>query len=176
MYANPHPASYRQRHERLRDALLHTSAAAISCVALVGAVVVGTGWLYLLRDLHGLALGPTFSGALPLQQLAGGDAQPLGRMVVAWLPTGLALGVVLRAGTRMSLPVRGAIAAAGSAVLLICASAVSDAVAQNDAVRHHVSGSLSRGGIWLAVALIALGVVIAPQMSGRGEAAAAIRS
>jgi hypothetical protein len=175
MYADPHPAHYRQRHERLHNALIHTSAAVIGCVALIGGVVVGTGWLYLLRELHGLAVGPAFSGALPLQQLAGGDAQPLGRMVVAWLPTGVALGLVLGTATRMSRPVRGAFAAAGSALLLLFASAVSDAVAQNDAVRHHISSSLSRNGIWLAAALVTLGVLIAPPWARRGEAAAAIR-
>jgi hypothetical protein len=173
MYADPHPAQYRQHQDRLRNALLHTSAALISCVALIAAVVAGTGWLYLLRDLHGLAFGPAFSGALPLQQLAGGDAQPLGRMVVAWLPTGLALGVVLGAATRMSRPLRATLAAVGSAVLLLFASAVSDAVAQNDTVRQHISGSLSRSGIWLAVALLTLGVLISPPWARRGEAAAA---
>lgn len=177
MNANPHPAQYGGGYERARQALLHTSAAIATCLALIVAVVVGTGWLYLLRHLHGLAFGPTLKGALPLQQLAGDDAQPLGRMVVAWVPTGLALGIALTAATRLPRLGRGGATAVGSALLLLASSAVSDAVAENDAVRSHISTALSSGGVWLSVALLTAGVLIAPPWSvrRRGGAVAASR-
>ena len=135
------------------------------CVVI--AVVAGTGWLYLLREFHGLAAGPRFDGALPLQRLARGDAQPLLRMIVAWLPAGLALGASLAVLTRLPRWGRVLCAAFGSAVLLLLASAVSDAIAENDSVGSHVSNAFSRDGVWLAVGLVALGVLIAPAWSGR---------
>jgi len=113
------------------------------------------------------------TGALPLQQLAGGDAQPLLRMVVAWLPAGIAVGVALGALTRMSRPARAALTALVSAVLLLAASAVSDAIAQNDAVHEHVSAAFSRQAIWLAVGLLTLGTLIAPRWAGGLDAPAA---
>jgi hypothetical protein len=117
------------------------------------------------------------NGALPLQQLAGGDAQPLLRMMVAWLPAGIAVGVALAALTRLSRPARVAVTAIVSALLLLAASAVSDSIAENDAVRTHVSAAFSRQAIWLAVALLAIGVLIAPRWAGaRGGPAAPSRS
>lgn len=139
----------------------------------MAAVCAGTGWVYLLRQGHDLAVGPSVNGALPLQQLAGGDAQPLMRMVVAWLPAGIAAGVALGALTRLSRPLRVAIAAVVGAVLLLVASAVSDSIAQNDAVREHVSAAFSRQAIWLAVALLAIGALIAPRWAGARAAPAA---
>jgi hypothetical protein len=113
------------------------------------------------------------NGALPLQQLAGGDAQPLLRMVVSWLPAGIAVGVALGALTRLSRPARAAIAAVVSALLLLAASAVSDSIAQNDAVHRHVSAAFSRQAIWLAVALLAIGALIAPRWARAPGAPAA---
>jgi hypothetical protein len=174
MHAPHSPAQHHRAGEQARQILLHTSAAIATCIALLIAVVAGTGWLYLLRDLHGLAFGPHFQGALPLQQLAGNDAQPLGRMLVAWLPAGLALGFVLRSITGLPRLTQAAIAALGSALILIPASAISDAVALNDPV--HLSHSFSRDGIWLAVGLMALGVLIAPPWSPRARGGVAVAS
>ena len=53
--------------------------------ALVVITAAGVGWLYLLRDAGALALGPHVPETLPLQRLAHGDAQPLARLVAAWL-------------------------------------------------------------------------------------------
>jgi hypothetical protein len=137
------------------------------------AVCAGTGWVYLLRQGHDLGLGPSVKGALPLQQLAGGDAQPLLRMVVAWLPAGVAVGVALGALTRLSRPARAALTAVVSAALLLAASAISDSIAQNDAIREHVSAAFSRQAIWLAVGLLTLGALIAPRWPGGRDAPAA---
>lgn len=136
-------------------------------------VVAGTGWLYILRDLHFPASGPLLDGALPLQQLAGGASQPLSRMLVAWLPAGLALGVTLATLTRIPRPSRAALVVATAAAMLLVANAVSDAITQNNAVREHISSSLNRSGIWLAVGLLALGTLIAPPWWARRSGAAA---
>ncbi|MGZ4203229.1 MAG: hypothetical protein ACXVRH_14375 [Thermoleophilaceae bacterium] len=136
------------------------------------AVATGTGWVYLLRELHVLALGPRLDGALPLQQLAGGDAEPLIRMVVAWLPAGVAAGLALDALTPLTRLGRAALAALLSAAMLIVASAVSDSIAQNDAVHTHLSAAASQGAVWLAAGLIGLGVVIAPRWVADSAAAA----
>ncbi|HET8672411.1 MAG TPA: hypothetical protein VFL87_02150 [Thermoleophilaceae bacterium] len=136
-------------------------------------VVAGTGWLYMLRDLHFPASGPMLDGALPLQQLAGGASQPLSRMLVAWLPAGLALGVTLVGLTRIPRMVRVALVIPSSALLLLVANAVSDAITQNNAVNQHISSSFTRSGIWLAVGLLALGTLIAPPWWARRSGAAA---
>jgi hypothetical protein len=137
----------------------------------------GTGWLYLLRDRHVLRSGPLVHGALPLQQLAGGDAQPLIRMVVAWLPAGIAAGVALGALTRLPRALRAAATAIAGAVLLLAASAISDSIAQNDAVSGHVSAAFSNQAVWVAVVLLAAGALIAPPWArGPGAVAAASRS
>jgi hypothetical protein len=139
----------------------------------VVSVVAGTGWLYLLRDLHFPASGPLLDGALPLQQLAGGASQPLSRMLAAWLPAGVALGVTLAALTRIPRPLRVALVAPVAAALLLVANAVSDAIAQNNPVGQHISSSLTRSGVWLAVGLLALGTLIAPPWWARRSDAAA---
>ena len=155
-------------HSRRRSgrAALHGLARALATIAaftaVVTAVVVGTGWLYLLRGVHDLAIGPRLQGALPLQQLAGGAAQPLARMVVAWMPTGIALGLALTALTRLTRWGRTVVAAVGAGVLLVAGAAVSDAIAQNDSVQAHLAGAVSLRGVWTAVALLGLGVAVAP--------------
>ena len=173
MQAPDRPSDNRGGAQRAGKALLQASAFVAACLCVVVAVVAGTGWLYLLREFHGLAAGPRFDGALPLQQLARGDAQPLLRMIVAWLPAGLALGASLGLLTRLPRLIRAAVTAFGSAVLLLLASAVSDAIAENDSVSTHVSNAFSRDGVWLAVGLVACGVLIAPPWSARDRGAGA---
>lgn len=63
--------------------------------ALLLAVMAMLGLLYWMRQLALLSLGPRAGDALPLLQLAGFDGQPVGRVLVASLLAGLALGVVL---------------------------------------------------------------------------------
>jgi hypothetical protein len=118
------------------------------------AVACGLGWLYLLRSHHLLASGPKVKGALALQQLALGDAQPLLRTVVAWVIAGLAAGALLRAamGSR-ALALLPAFAA-GSLAWLIAAGAASDALANNLRVSSQVGHQLSSEAI--AVSLAAL--------------------
>jgi hypothetical protein len=64
-------------------------------VVMVGGMLAGDGWLYLLRSLNWLGFGPRVGDALPLLQLAGFDGQPLARIVVAWLLAGALTGGIL---------------------------------------------------------------------------------
>jgi hypothetical protein len=145
---------------------------------VVLAVVAGVGWLYILRDARALAVGPLLDGALPLQQLAGGSAQPLLRMAVAWLPGGLAAGLALRlTGARRVVRLVGL--AVVAAVVLIPTGAVSDAIAVNEPVASHVVPALTRSGTWAAVALFVIGALPftwpAPPRARGGRAAASAR-
>src|SRR5581483_5207854 len=54
---------------------------------VVVALLVGIGWLYVLRGLGWFGFGPRVHDSLPLLQLAGFDAQPLARLAVGWLAT-----------------------------------------------------------------------------------------
>ncbi len=125
-------------------------------LVVVVAVVAGVGALYLLRGEGTLGLGPRIPGALPLQQLAGGDAQPLVRMALAWIPAGLVAGLALGSLTRLRAAARAAVAALVSAVLLLLAGAVSDAVAVSAPLHAHLVPQLSRTGTWAAVTMFAL--------------------
>jgi hypothetical protein len=117
-----------------------------------------------------VGLGPSFDGALPLQQLAGGDAEPLLRLFVAWLPAGVAAGLALDALTRFSRPARATLAGLVGLAVLLAASAVSDSIAQNDGIREHATAAFSRQAIWLAAGLLALGALIAPRWARRPDA------
>ena len=64
---------------------------------VVAGLLAGTGWLYLLRGLGWLDVGPRVGDALPLLQLASADGQPLGRVLVAWAGAGALTGVALGA-------------------------------------------------------------------------------
>lgn len=143
-------------------AVLFAAAVLGTIAAIAAAVVAGTGWLYLIRHTRVLAFGPRFGGALPLQQLAGGSAQPLGRMLAAWLPAGLALGLSLAWITRLPRWARAAVAVLGATVLLSTGSVVSDAIAQNEPLASHIRSGLARPGVWLSIALVGVGVLAAP--------------
>lgn len=126
-------------------------------VSLVLAVVAGVGWLYLLRNAAILDLGPRLGGALPLQQLAGADSQPLLRLIVAWLPAGAAMG--LASGT-LAPGRRAALAAATTAALLTLAGAGSDAVVSSQPVLSQLVAQLGRPGSWAAVVLTAVAAAL----------------
>lgn len=153
-------------HDRpiLVRALLGLAAA----VALIVAVVAGVGWLYLLRDTRWLDAGPALRDALPLQRLAGHGDQPLLRLVVAWLPTGVAAGVALAALTRLRWWARGAVAGVTAFVLLLLAGGVADAVTESDPLTSHLGVQPHRGALWLASALVLAGALIPwPRRAGR---------
>lgn len=140
------------------------------CVAVVAA---GAGWLYLLRDAGALGVGPHLGGALPLQRLAGADGQPLARLVVAWLPAGLAAGWGLAALTGLRRSGRAAVAGAVAACVLALTGAVADTVTANERLGEHVAGQAGHPASWVAVALVVAGTLTAPSRTPRSRHPAA---
>lgn len=132
---------------------------------MAGAAVVlvpfaAVGWLYLLRSGGLLGWGPRVAGALPLQQLAGDDAQPLARFLAAWIAAGVAVGLTLARTTRRSRAVRAAVVGAWCVVVLVITGAASDAAAISGAVPSHLTAQLGRSGLWLAAAVAAIGAAL----------------
>jgi hypothetical protein len=126
-------------------------------------VLAGMGWLYLLRDSGVLSGGPSLAEALPLQRLAGDAAQPLGRIAVAWLPTGLVAGVLLaRAGFARRVP-RAVLLFVLAAALLMLLGGVSDAITESDPLGAFMSVQPGHTAIWVAAGLLALGAAVAPR-------------
>jgi hypothetical protein len=124
---------------------------------LVGGLVAGVGWLYLLRELGWFALGPRVGDSLPLLQLAGYDAQPLGRVVVAWLAAGLVAGLAV---ARMPRVRRLAVIGIPALVLLLLASQASFALARNVRLSDVVWSRHPGTGPWLEALLFSLGCLI----------------
>lgn len=159
------PTQHRAVHLGLRG--LRATA---GWVTVVLTVVGGVGMLYLLHSLGALAAGPGVHGALPLQQLAGNETQPLLRMIVAWVPAGTVAGLGLLWLTR----VRPAPGVAGiallCAVLLVIAKATSDAVAVSVPFASRLAPALGRPAIWVAVICMAAGALPALLIGRPGEA------
>lgn len=132
----------------------------VAIVALA-VTVAGMGWLYLLRHSAWLHVGPRVQEALALQRLAGGGAQPLGRLAVAWLPAGLAGGVALR-GLGLGRFVRAALLLATCTLLLMALGAAADAVTNSEPLDAHVAAQAGRAATWLAAGLVAIGAALAP--------------
>jgi hypothetical protein len=139
----------------------HAAPVLRSPFVAIFATAAGVGWLYLLRHFGALDAGPGINEALPLQRLAGEAAQPLLRLVVAWLPAGIVAGLAMRAAG-VGRAARGVVAFAGCALLLLVAGAASDALTANETVRAHVGSQPERAATWVAAGLMALGAVIAP--------------
>jgi hypothetical protein len=115
--------------------------------------------LYGLRQLGVLAYGPDVAGALPLQRLAGTDAQPLVRMAAAWVPAGMLAGWAVR-GRRARAPARVIAIGVLGVVLLMAIGAGSDAATVSGPVSTHLTEQLTRSGTWTAAALMAAGAAM----------------
>ena len=124
------------------------------------APVAGVGLLYLLRDAGIAGIGPSPSGALPLEQLASADAQPLVRMALAWIPVGVAAGGLLVAFTRSSRILTTLTMAIVSGLTLVVSAAASDAVANNEPFSNDTGAPLHAGGTWVSLALLVIGAAI----------------
>lgn len=123
-------------------------------------VPAAVGILYALRSVTALAIGPDVPGALPLQQLARGEAQPFARVVLAWVPAGLVAGLALRRlGRVRSVPGMVGLGLAALA-LLIVAGAAADAVAVSEPLGPHVGPQLRRSGTWVALTCLLVGAAI----------------
>jgi hypothetical protein len=133
------------------------------------AVCAGMGWLYLLREAGALDAGPRLSGALPLEQLARGDDQPLLRVVFAWVPAGVAAGVALAWATGWDRGRRALAIGLLGFVVLFATGAVSDAVAVNETVVSKLGGQFSHGGLWIEVACLVIGSLLIGRRSSAGS-------
>jgi hypothetical protein len=109
-----------------------------------------------------LGAGPAVGGALPLQQLAGGEAQPLLRVLAVWAPAGVVAGLLLAALTGWTRRTRGAVVAAVFAVMLVLAGAGSDAAAISQSLPSHVPAQAGRAATWLAV-VVGAGFAMLPR-------------
>lgn len=132
------------------------------------------GWLYLLRQGGLLDAGPRLSRALPLEQLARGDAQPLARVVMAWLPAGAAGGLALAWGTTWGRGGRALALALLAALVLFGTGAVSDAVAVNEDVVPKLGAQFSHEGIWVELGLLVTGSLPIGRARRRRDGRAAV--
>jgi hypothetical protein len=131
-------------------------------LAATGLAVVlgGLGWLFLLRGAGVLSAGPVLAEALPLQRLAGGAAQPLSRLVLAWLPAGVLAGALLaRAGFARRGP-RAPLMLGVGAALLMALGGLSDAITESDPLGSHLGAQPGRAAIWVAAALLGAGAAL----------------
>lgn len=150
-------------------ALTRTVAGLAAACGVIAALLAGIGWLYALRGVGALDAGPVLHDALPLQRLAGQGDQPLLRLAAAWVPAGIAAGVVLAALTRLGRAGRAAVAAACALVVLFAAGAASDTVTASDPLSPHVAPQLGRAALWAATALFAGGAALAGLAARRDE-------
>lgn len=130
------------------------------------APIAGVGLLYLLRQGHVAAAGPAMSGALPLEQLARADAQPLLRMALAWLPIGAAAGGLVAAFTGSWRPLATAILTLVAGVVLVLSGGLSDALANNLPLTSHLSEPLHAAGMWVSLVLFVIGAGAAEALAG----------
>jgi hypothetical protein len=137
--------------------MTRVARAAAALLVALAVTAAGIGWLDLLRRAGALPGGPRLREALPLQRLAGSGAQPLARVVAAWLPAGLAGGAALYAAGIRGRAGRAAILGALSLVLLLAAGASSDAVTASEALRAHLAVQPHRLAVWVAAGLVAAG-------------------
>jgi hypothetical protein len=138
---------------RLRD---------VALVVLLGVIapVAGVGLLYLLRNAGVAHIGPNSAGALPLEQLDRTDAQPLARIALAWLPVGLAAGLVIATFTRMSRALALTVLALVAATILVVSGGVSDSVTNNESLTQHLATPLGVAGTWVSLAFLVIGVAV----------------
>jgi lysylphosphatidylglycerol synthetase-like protein (DUF2156 family) len=134
--------------------------AVLALAALVVAAPSALGLLYLLRRERAPVAGPLLRGSLPLQQLAGGDAQSLLRVALAFGLAGLAAGVVLALTTTARTLVLALAAGATAFVLLALTGAASDAIANSYPVAGRLTPQLHHAGLWSETALLAAGTLL----------------
>lgn len=148
--------------------LLRRAAAGFGLV--FAGLLVGAGWLYVLRGLHWLGIGPRVSDALPLLQLAGFDGQPLLRVLVAWALAGVPVGV---AWVRLARWQRALPALALGLALLLVGSQAAYALARNLPFTHVLFSRTPGLGPVLEALAFAGGCALARPLTDRERARAA---
>lgn len=147
-----------------------TAASAGATVAVVIGALSGVGLLYSLRQLHWFTVGPSVPDALPLLQLAGFAGQPAARVIVAWLPAGVVLGLAL---IRFPAARRALLILLFGAVLLLFASDASYALARNLRLGNVLLNREPGLGPWVECLLLAAGGALPRAWSRRRRRAAA---
>jgi hypothetical protein len=128
---------------------------AVTPLVILLTVAAGAGWLELLRRSGAFAAGPRITGALPLDRLARHDAQPLLRVLAAWVPAGLAAGAALLALTGWSRPARGLLVGLGSFAVVFVVGGLSQAVTASDPLGSHFAQQWQLEATWLVPAILA---------------------
>lgn len=129
------------------------------------APVAGIGLLYLLRQAGIANLGPRSAGALPLEQLASADAQPLARMALAWLPVGLAVGALVAAFTRSRRALSLALMMLVAAIVLVTSGGVSESVENNEPLTQHLTSPVGLAGTWVSLGLLVIGALVGARLA-----------
>jgi hypothetical protein len=156
-----------------RQALRLGGGIAATVMIVLTGLVVGTGWLYALRGLHWLGLGPRLGDALPLLQLAAFDGQPLLRVLVAWLLAGALTGVALNVS---SPGPRVLLALALALIVLMFAAQASYALARNVSLSATVLSHGPGPGPVLEAFAFAVGCWLSRWLDGRDRTRARTRS
>lgn len=162
--APPYITARNRREPRrpLRRGALVTAATAGGLLAVVVCLLVGYGWLYVLRGAHLLGAGPRVADSLPLLQLASFDGQPLLRVIVAWLLAGAIAGVALM---RVGRVLRVASAGPLALVALLVASQAAYALTRNLPFSSVLTGRRPGFGPVLEAICFAAGCAL-PALSG----------
>ena len=116
----------------------------------------------LLRGTGALRVGPALADALALDRLAGRDAQPLLRVVAAFVPAGLLLALALREVAPAGRTGRAALAGLPAYAVLIAIGAASDAVTRSEPLSRHVAAQPGRAAAWLPALVFALCAYLVP--------------
>jgi hypothetical protein len=155
--AEPPAQGGRHAARHVAGVLMMLAGGVAALVLVVLSALAGVGLLYGMRGLGWLGVGPPIGDSLPLLQLAHFDGQPLARVALAWLATGIAFGAV---ATRIDPRRRVIVALVPGVLLLLFASDASFALAHNlrlaSVLWHRSPGS----GPWLEALLFAAGAVI----------------
>jgi hypothetical protein len=128
----------------------------LAAATVVAGTAAGVGWLYLLRDTGALRAGPALHDALALDRLAGRDAQPLLRVIAAFVPAGLFVGLALRALTRLGRTARALLAGVPAYVLLGVIGTASDAVTRSAPAARYVGAQPMRAAVLVPALVLAL--------------------
>jgi hypothetical protein len=132
---------------------------------LLLSLLAGFGLLYVLRGLRWFAVGPRIADSLPLLRLAGFDGQPLVRVAAAWLPAGMIFGLALIHVKSLRLVIITSVFAA--LLLLLFASDVVLALAENLRLSHVLWTSAPGVGPWVEVLLFIVGSVVPVSIARR---------
>jgi D-alanyl-D-alanine carboxypeptidase len=142
----------------VRIAARRVSGILLGGATLVAGSVIALGLLYELRQLGWFGAGPRASDALPLLQLAGFDAQPVTRLALASLLSGLVVGLALHRVDRRHRAVLVGVFTLG---LMLAGSDASYALARNLRFDHTLVGHAPGLGPWIEAVLLTAGSAVA---------------